>query len=686
MFGTHFASLITQPPGGTSSGYKFCVHLLFVSVLLAGHTATVVAGESVATEVTPSGWVPADRLHDSTNQNRTLHEKSARSRHELKPVTLPEGILILTEPEESWHLLGENVLVHYQIINGSDEPFNIEVGGDYRGSDRSLRNQLKAYDDKGNQLTDPHERRRVYSTGGIGSRPTLEPGETFTITMVLARHAEVTQPGTYKLRLMHDLGLGGLHPTPDDDPRWAETIVHFSRPTESQARELIERYAVMPSNRGTVGEPRKPFPDFVSMRQDAYLPLLRERYLATGSNELLGGVTGNYSAAADAVLIEILNHALDYQDHRDNEPLTDIEQKIANQARWLTKEIRLRVSEIRSPRYLTGPLNPDQSKELRQVLARQIPDTPDGSWRRLAERLIDVNDPDSLLSASCIYRAIGGPDDYPAIIDTLNRIALTEPEDRKQRVRVIQSLVTTAEVLRHRGARIETEPMKSGDIAIYLSVSSWDSEFQPPEHTERLTRICLGRGHPFLLPTLLAARPPLPDAFHAQLIDILESQNAELHRPTLTLIQRIAATGDDRHAEALLEYVATHQNADRINQAVIALKQMGEPASTLLKIMAKRLDDPGVSREMIPILYYNAFTHHGSLIRSDVQIEPAQRTGLREFWLAWIDANAARLDRGDRAAIATPAVPEALIYPGDRFRMTNQTDGEQPEVWPKRKP
>jgi hypothetical protein len=57
-----------------------------------------------------------------------------------KPV--PIGAKVTLELDRPEYFLGENVLVHFILKNTSDEPFEADLGGDYRGATRHLRFQV----------------------------------------------------------------------------------------------------------------------------------------------------------------------------------------------------------------------------------------------------------------------------------------------------------------------------------------------------------------------------------------------------------------------------------------------------------------------------------------------------------------------------------------------------------------
>jgi hypothetical protein len=105
---------------------------------------------------------------------------------------------------KSLHFLGENVLVDFCVVNADATPLVIEVGGDYRGSTRSLRFKVEVRDAKGVAMADPDP--EPFNLGGIGYSPKIEPGGKWCQSLALGRYARIDAPGRYTITATHDLG------------------------------------------------------------------------------------------------------------------------------------------------------------------------------------------------------------------------------------------------------------------------------------------------------------------------------------------------------------------------------------------------------------------------------------------------------------------------------------------------
>src|SRR5438094_6808173 len=119
-------------------------------------------------------------------------------------IIAPEMARASIELDRKEYFLGENVLLHFYIENTGKEPFDIEVGGDYRGASRHLRFDVKAFDSAGNLCDDPDP--SGYCMGGISWCPTIEPGKRHYESLPLLRYRRVEQPGVYRIEVSHDLG------------------------------------------------------------------------------------------------------------------------------------------------------------------------------------------------------------------------------------------------------------------------------------------------------------------------------------------------------------------------------------------------------------------------------------------------------------------------------------------------
>src|SRR5262249_40084876 len=121
---------------------------------------------------------------------------------EGKPV--PRGAKVSLVLDRKTYFLGENVLVHFCVENVGARPFHVSLGGDYRGASRHLRFSVHAFDAEGKDCMDPDA--SGYYLGGLGHSPEVKPGQKLYETVPLLRYRRIEKPGTYTLRVSHDLG------------------------------------------------------------------------------------------------------------------------------------------------------------------------------------------------------------------------------------------------------------------------------------------------------------------------------------------------------------------------------------------------------------------------------------------------------------------------------------------------
>ena len=141
------------------------------------------------------------------------------------------------------HFLGENALIDFCVVNRTEAPIKIDVGGDYRGSSRSLRFKVEVRDAAGNKLADPDP--SPFNLGGLMYSPSIEPGKRWCHSLPLWRYARIDAPGKYTIRATHDLGwAAGTAPT-------GTAKIVFVMPTPTQAEAVVVAMAALPPDPGT---------------------------------------------------------------------------------------------------------------------------------------------------------------------------------------------------------------------------------------------------------------------------------------------------------------------------------------------------------------------------------------------------------------------------------------------------
>jgi len=213
-----------------------------------------------------------------------------------RPAGLPagdarRGAVVKLALDKDEYLLGENVLLHFGVVNAGSTPFAVSFGGDYRGSMRPLRFTVQAFDAHGRAVDDPYPTQACF--GGIGSAPALRGGEEFWTSLPLMRYRDFDRDDEYLLRVHHDLGWEGdanshriRGVAPCKAPS-AEIRVRFRIPSRREAREVVERMRQLPADPSAAfGKRMRPHADWTAPRHPVYLPALTELTAKADANAL----------------------------------------------------------------------------------------------------------------------------------------------------------------------------------------------------------------------------------------------------------------------------------------------------------------------------------------------------------------------------------------------------------------
>lgn len=232
------------------------------------------------------------------------------------------GAVVSLEFDKPEYFLGENVLLHWRIQNKGDKPFRISMGGYGRTPDanRAIRFKVELIDADGKPCPDPYP--NPMNMGGWGSDPTLQPGGEYWDHLHLMRYREVTKPGTYTVKVYHDLGWGmrtsrgfeegkdssAIPPEPRNAPV-ATATVRFLMPDARQARQLVETMMKAPEYGGDTWGKKATGKsvDFALLRYPVYLPLALEVMNGKQRDEALGAMA---FPEATAVLLDGMKQGL----------------------------------------------------------------------------------------------------------------------------------------------------------------------------------------------------------------------------------------------------------------------------------------------------------------------------------------------------------------------------------------
>lgn len=211
------------------------------------------------------------------------------------------SIRAVASVEKPTYFIGENIHLHYVLENTGTTTIRFESGGDYRGSSRSSRFDVRVYDSKNVRQADPDP--FPSNWGGLMGGGEILPGEKADVTrrgINLFRYCMIERPGTYRITIQHDLGWKKGGPL-------AEVTVTLLEPTEGDTRQILEHYKTLPNPddiRSLLSE--EPTPDWQTLRHPAYLKPLSE-WAATGSSWAVVGIGSIETPQATKELIRLLD-------------------------------------------------------------------------------------------------------------------------------------------------------------------------------------------------------------------------------------------------------------------------------------------------------------------------------------------------------------------------------------------
>ncbi len=217
------------------------------------------------------------------------------------PLPTPKYASLHIEFPRQDYLVGETVWFDFVLENKGDEPFTINTGHDYRAP-RSMRYQVKGRDAEGQPVADPYP--APFQGGGIGGDQTLQPGETFRVTLDLTDYCLIETPGTYEIQATHDFGWRKSDP---HHPSARATLL-FRQPTPDEAHARVNYLlgpTLEPAELGNRSDTTRALQlARFKLRSPLYLPALREA-AANGQATATEGIGGIPTIEATAALVEL---------------------------------------------------------------------------------------------------------------------------------------------------------------------------------------------------------------------------------------------------------------------------------------------------------------------------------------------------------------------------------------------
>lgn len=567
----------------------------------------------------------------------------------MPPVTSPgrtRVTLAVRHPER--RLLGENVLVDYCVENTSPETLIVNFGGDYRGGTRSGRFRVKVTDAKGTVLDDPDP--DSYNLGGLMMDSEIRPGRSYCRSLPVHRYARIDDPGTYTIRVTHDLGWpAGTAPS-------GETSVTFAMPSDAEAAEVLEEMAAQAeAESGSAGERTRPYPDFTALRYPIYLSHL-EKLAGSGDERAIAGIGQIPTVDATRALLRLVDAG---------------KPAIAKPARG---ELAMRLPDPALTGSL-GPRNPffNEMTARRRYLSRLSwhPDLAAGVRDR-AKKLLASSDDAETSSGAFFLEAVGTPADNPPLLDALNRaIAKTATVPRETHVSppprgACQELRRAARMLLERGLGPADPPRSLGEFAEWLE--GFQSSWRPPKWESTL-HAALHHSNLYVRRIAFESMSEVPPNFSSDVGDNLNSADRDVQVAAVSLAQQAKLTALGPRVAALISSTRDEWLLGTVWSAAQAL----DARLAATQALVGRLTDPTVAERAMGHLL-DLFGTNG---HSGGELEPKEARAVQARWTAYIATHKTEISTGK-----VPLVEETKSLVPKSFSLSR--DG-QPD-WPRPRP
>jgi hypothetical protein len=564
---------------------------------------------------------------------------------------VPIGAKVTLELDRRESFLGENVLVHFILENTSDQPFEADFGGDYRGATRQLRFKVTATDESGWVAEDPDPSQTCF--GGLGGARKLNPGDKFTQSLPLMRYCRILQPGRYTIQATHDFG-------------WKESerkrpvgkiAIIFRMPTPTEAEAVVAAMEKLPPDaNNTFGERSRDYADFTSLCQPVYLKPLLQR-AKKGDQKALEGMCWIETQDATAALIGLA---------------TNSDSKLALKAAT-TLAMRLPDPALDSTNGFGG--FPPFTKEVRRrVVKRSWDPSLAPAVRSLATNFLARSDADEIAAGAFMLEALGTPADATAIVAAIARVLdpmvtpRREPKDNiLDQPRPLRELINAMNVLHGKGYTLE-EGALNGEAQILLYFT-WLAD-KPPPRSDHWLEMVEAFGPNSRFPTRVAVLNSIPEPLPDRCAEFVKSRLAD---PDLGVC-RVACTfagksGKKIFLKPLLEIIATEHHEWLLREATDAARSL-EAGFDLLDIWADRLAEEDLYGLALDSLQTVVEGLPGSWSgRTD--LSRGERIELRKEWRKFLARHADEIRRGKKFKVDDPAMTPALFGRARTWQLPN---------------
>jgi hypothetical protein len=447
----------------------------------------------------------------------------------------PESVAVTLKLDREEFLLGESIVVDYEMTNIGTDPAPYAKGGFYptlRIND-GFRMSAVRLDANDQPVGEPVMNWPMPDDfGGAAGGFSLEPNESHSTTLFVTRYLRFLEPGRYRLRIENRARFSEADAA---GPYSAgETVFTLKQPTPEEARQVFERMQQAP--RKAYDDNAMTFlrgaADFEAMHQPVYLPILDE-FSRQGNRDALSALQRMQSLAANEALVANAVRALDRDDWQT--------------ARACYRHLQL---SLPFPNWFKEPLSDHDQPHRERVartwnaefapvltrLARRLGVEVTAKMRERANHRLDADagdpefldhfrrgtfpqdHPQSLLKdIDYIYKCVGQPEDFGDCLRAYaHSIELTKslPLETHQYFRPRGSAYGfrwTVRRMLELGATPPSRPMHPGEAAAMVVALRQNAGFRPEGWQDEVMR-WLKHDTPYLAEMILETLPdPIPE-------------------------------------------------------------------------------------------------------------------------------------------------------------------------------
>lgn len=576
------------------------------------------------------GLVLAVTAADETDK-RWLLEKSE----------LPAGIRISLISDRTTYFLGENIVLYYRIENVGSEPFQISVGGDYRGGTRADRFKVTAISKDSGAVADPTPGMENMG-GGLMPGGEIKPGASWFEKVHVFEYCRFDAPGTYMVRVFHDLGLAK---PANADPREVSMSIELLAPTEPQAATILaEAENAKPDGGSAWGEKGQVRLDYHCIRWPTFLKPLVARAQA-GNADAVDGIASIRDLDATRALVELLSHS---------DPL--IAKKVADLLEWRMP---------RDEKEFDGPWGDRRRADfVRNAWDEKL----SAAVRDYAVRLLESQRRSDLMTAASLLRRVGTVREVAALLKALDfGLAQTSAEfladiQYPAPLRVCDLLLSTALAIDPSLGIYPGNVSTPGQALLFIATFGDRQRVLSDAEVAELTRL-LAHELPYVRMKALEKLPKeIPEALAPIITERMVDPN-----PAVQNYAFVAAGSlqEPRHREIALSVLkSTNDSWLRRSADQIAMKYGARYDCSV--IWASKLGDGNTKHEAI-IQLLEIATGKSPSGGFNGHWDEASVTALRERWEAFLSAHKDRIQAGHRFAPGTDEMSADLLPDGFSF-------------------